>query len=459
MLLKIINNILDISKVESGKMEVERIPFNLKAIINLMTKSFEVASKDKKVLFFNKIDKNIPENVVGDVVKIEQILINLVNNSLKFTERGSVVLSVELKEKTEKRVKIGFNITDTGIGIPKEKINKVFESYTQVDAGVTRKYGGTGLGLTIVKSIVELLGGTITVESIEGKGTTFEVLIEFDIESFENDYSHKIAVIDKLPILNILVVEDNRINQEYIKVFLEYYSQKITIAENGEEGVSLFKQEEFDCVLMDENMPVMNGIEAAKLIREAEKTKGSKIKIIALTAEALEGTKDKFLDAGMDGYLTKPIDEAQLLYLLSTINPISSKYIKIDNGAEDSMEKELFEDDGIIDTKDLYHNFRFVPNDKFINMLEVFLSILPEKIEKLKETIYEKDIKKIEFELHSLKGTLGMFFAKKPFAFIIEMEKKTREGQCNLEYEFAIFEEMSERVLDRIKEIILELKG
>jgi signal transduction histidine kinase/ligand-binding sensor domain-containing protein/DNA-binding response OmpR family regulator len=457
LLLKIINNILDISKVESGKMEVEIIPFNIKSTINFMTKSFEVASKDKNVLFFSKIDNNIPDIISGDVVKIEQILINIVNNALKFTERGSVVLSVILKEKIEKKVKIVFNITDTGIGIPKNKIDKVFESYSQVDAGVTRKYGGTGLGLTIVKSMVELLGGEVIIKSEEGKGTTFEVTLDFDIENFEPEYSEKIAVIEKLPVLKILVVEDNKINQEYLKVFLEYYGQIITIAENGEEGVNLFKYGEYDCILMDENMPIMNGIEAAKIIRDIEKIKGKKIKIIALTAEAIDGTQDKFLDAGMDGYLTKPIDEPKLLYMLSTVIPSTLKYTKIDNGADKSMYKD--DSDGVIDEQNLYHNFRFVPNDKFINMLEVFLSILPEKIEQLKKVINEKDSSKIEFELHSLKGTLGMFFAKKPFAYILEMEKKVKENHGTIDYEIAIFEDMVERVIDRIKEIILELKG
>ena len=458
MLLKIINNILDISKVESGKMEVEEVAFNLRNVINLMAKSFEVASKNKDVLFFSQIDKEIPEMIGGDVVKLEQIIINLVNNSIKFTERGSIMLSAELKEKNRNKAKIIFKIIDTGIGIPGDKINKVFESYTQVDASVTRKYGGTGLGLTIVKSLVELLGGEIYLTSKEGKGTTFEVILEFTIEDFQPDYIKKIKLLEKLPILNILVVEDNKINQEYIKVFLEYYNQKVTIAENGEEGVEIFKKGEFDCVLMDENMPVMNGIEAAKIIRKIEKGRGTRANIIALTAEAIEGTKDKFLNAGMDDYLTKPIAEENLLYLLSKIKPFSSKYMTLEKEAEKKTEKTNTIKTELINKEELFNNFKIVPKDKFVNMLEMFLLIVPEKMEKIKIAVNNMDNKQVEFELHGLKGNLGMFFAKQAFDFVVEMENKIRNNQENIDYEFAIFEEMIKRVLEKIEEIAAELK-
>ena len=303
-LLTIINDILDISKIEAGKMNIEYINFHSEEIYNII-ELFEEKPKEKKIDFkVNFI--NIPEYLYSDIHRIKQIISNLLSNAIKFTpENKKIETKVEYKDN-----KLYVEIKDEGIGILKEKLNTIFNAFSQADSSTTRKYGGTGLGLTISYKLVKLLGGELKVESELDKGSRFYFEIPVKIgknlkNKIHNDYN------DINPNIKILIAEDNEANQMFMKVILQKLNINFDLANNGKEVVNLAKQNRYDLILMDINMPIMNGIEATEKIREF-----SNIPIIALTASALEGDKEKFLECGMNDYLSKPLDIQKLKHIL-----------------------------------------------------------------------------------------------------------------------------------------------
>ena len=318
-LLTIINDILDFSKLESGKMNVEKIEFNPKEEIEVIQNLFASSASKKDILLkFNK--ENLKWCIISDPTRIKQVIANLLSNAVKFTEKHKqIVLSVKYDEKKEE---LSVEVSDEGIGIEKEKLKTIFKAFTQADTSTTRKYGGTGLGLAISYKLIKLLGGELKVESEVGKGSRFY----FTIPAKKTKLIPKEEKKENKKILNekfdkyILVVEDNPANQMFIEVILEKMGIKFDIANDGVEAVEKFKQNRYDLILMDENMPNMNGIEATKKIRQIEKEEDLKhITIVALTANAIEGDREKFILAGMDYYLSKPIDIEKLKNILKNI--------------------------------------------------------------------------------------------------------------------------------------------
>jgi len=299
-----INEILEINKIDSTKVEVEHISFNLKELLfNIQGSLKELATANKN--YFNlEIDKEIPDSLIGDSTKVSQIILNLINNALKFTQNGNVNVIAKLFDKTEENATIYFEIVDTGIGIPEDKLQTVFESFSQGSVEVNRKYGGTGLGLTIVKKLIELLGGEIKLKSEVGKGSTFTFKLDFSIN---NEPMEKVEEVkpynDKqLKHKSILLIEDNKINQMITRKMLENKAIYCEIIDNGEDAVELLKVKHFDMILMDVHLPGINGTTATKQIREYDKT----TPIIALTAISLDENKDMLLAFGMNDVITKP---------------------------------------------------------------------------------------------------------------------------------------------------------
>nr|WP_294785910.1 ATP-binding protein [uncultured Flavobacterium sp.] len=300
-----INEILEINKIDSTKVEVETISFNLKELLfNIQSSLKELATANKN--YFNlEIDKSIPDSLIGDPTKLSQIILNLINNALKFTQNGHVSVIAKLYSQEDDSATIYFEIVDTGIGIPEDKLQSVFESFSQGSIEVNRKYGGTGLGLTIVKKLIELLGGEIKLKSEVGKGSTFTFKLNFKInhepleivEEIVKPYNDK-----KLINKSILLIEDNKINQMITRKMLENKNIICEIVDNGEDAVELLKIKRFDMVLMDVHLPGINGTTATKLIREFDKT----TPIIALTAISLDENRDMLLSFGMDDVITKP---------------------------------------------------------------------------------------------------------------------------------------------------------
>jgi signal transduction histidine kinase len=300
-----INEILEINKIDSSKSEIENISFNLKELLtNIQSSLKELATANKN--YFNlEVDETIPDFLIGDPTKLSQIILNLINNALKFTQNGHVNVIAKLYALEEENATVYFEIVDTGIGIPEDKLQTVFESFSQGSIEVNRKYGGTGLGLTIVKKLIELLGGEIKLKSEVGKGSTFTFKLNFNINKEQLkavEEPTKLYSDKQLQNKSILLIEDNKINQMITRKMLENKAIGCEIVDNGEEAVELLKVKRFDMVLMDVHLPGINGTTATKLIREFDKT----TPIIALTAISLDENREMLLSFGMNDVITKP---------------------------------------------------------------------------------------------------------------------------------------------------------
>jgi PAS domain S-box-containing protein len=315
-LVVLINDILDLAKVDSGKMTFEKIAFDLAECIHKTVLLFKIKLEEKKLKFNLNLDESIPNQIIGDGMRLRQIILNLLSNAIKFTDKGSISLDVKVLSQTKNKINIEFKITDTGIGIANEKLETIFNNFEQAHAETSANYGGTGLGLAIVKKLVENQGGTIVTKSEIGKGSTFSFTLNFDTNDLQHHLPKKtiknnmICQYDmELKNIKILVAEDVALNQLLIKVVLGSFNFEVDIAENGKIAIEKIKTNPYDLVLMDLHMPEMNGIEATKHIREEMKLQ---IPIIALTADVTQADIDKCLAVGMQDYISKPIDEAIL---------------------------------------------------------------------------------------------------------------------------------------------------
>ncbi|MDZ7720678.1 MAG: response regulator [Balneolaceae bacterium] len=321
-LLRVINDILDLSKIEAGKMKLEKVPFNIRETVHEVVQILSFTSNDKGLKINKSIDESIPTHLVGDPVRIRQVLMNFGGNAVKFTEEGSVSFQLEILESTGDSFKLKFSVTDTGPGISKQQQEDIFKTFTQGDTSTTRKYGGTGLGLSISKQLVDLMGGELSLESEPGEGSTFWFTVSLkkagnqtSEESIEQTDSN-ISYFNSDKKQKILIAEDNQINQIVARKILEKEGFEVDIAETGKEAVEAAQTGDYSFVFMDIQMPEMDGYEATRTIRKMEEESGEHIPIIALTASAMEKDREKCLNVGMDEYLPKPIEKEELLRVL-----------------------------------------------------------------------------------------------------------------------------------------------
>ncbi|KAA3614852.1 MAG: response regulator [Calditrichaeota bacterium] len=318
-LLALINDILDFSKIEAGKIEIESVDFNLERMLVSLKKSAEFLAIEKHIAMELSVDDRLPEAFVGDVVRLTQILNNLVINAVKFTNKGSVTIKVELVEEKKKAYLVKFSVIDTGIGIPKEKQKKIFQRFTQAFSETTRKFGGTGLGLTITKRLLEIQGSKIELKSEEGKGSNFFFILKLrkseNISDSRKESDNQTG--HNLKGLKVLLVEDNRINSLVAMRFLQKWEIEVETAENGEDAIGLVLEKKYDVVLMDLHMPVMDGFRATEIIRKHSNSDIATVPIIALTADALSDVREHVFKVGMDGYVTKPFDPENLFKILA----------------------------------------------------------------------------------------------------------------------------------------------
>ncbi len=329
-LLVIINDILDFSKIESGKIEFESINFDLFSKVQEIRKTFIFKAEEKGIGLKFQVDERISPFVIGDPFRLNQILLNLLSNAVKFTKEGTVSLIVDLVSEDEENVEIKFNIVDTGIGIPKDKLASVFESYTQAYTDITRRFGGTGLGLAITRQLVTMQNGQINIESEPGKGSTFSVTLQFQkgVADSQATVDEQIAeMLEKRDFdgMSVLLVEDNVMNQFVAHQVLELWNIKVDFANDGLEATDKLKVNDYALVLMDLQMPVMSGYEATAFIRDkTNKLRNPEIPIIALTADAFPETKKKVMEEGMNDFVTKPLEQNDLynkikLHALKTV--------------------------------------------------------------------------------------------------------------------------------------------
>ncbi len=324
-LLNIVNDILDISKIESGKMELMEENFDFRKMMVDVSGVVNGVAEEKCIHLTRQIDEEIPNTLYGDPTHLSQIILNLLSNAIKFTpHEGTVALQAGLKHRGDTKVTLEISVTDTGIGIPSEHQHKLFGSFEQTDSSITKKFGGTGLGLAISKRLVHMMGGTIGFESESGKGSTFTFTVQVGIGADDADLGIRDAETSatqntEFPGKCILVVEDNEINREIIQFVLEDANVSVQFAFDGAIAVDLFQQngDAYDLILMDIQMPNMDGYTATRMIRGSGLPSGAKIPIVAMTANALSEDMKKALDAGMNGYLTKPINPSEVFVTLN----------------------------------------------------------------------------------------------------------------------------------------------
>jgi len=310
-LIVLINDILDLAKVDAGKMIFEKTPFKIQTSISAMLHLFETKIQEKNLVLTKLYDTNIPEVVVGDPVRLHQIILNLVSNAVKFTSTGEITMSVLLLTEDDDKTEIEFAIKDTGIGIANNKLSNIFDDFQQATSGTSRVYGGTGLGLAIVKQLVESQGGTINVSSIPNKGSTFSFNLHFLKTTEEAPFDNELLELDsEIKNIKVLVVEDIALNQLLMKTLLDDFGFDRDIAGNGKIAIEKLRVKTYDIILMDLQMPEMNGFEATSYIRNEMH---SKIPIIALTADVTTVDLEKCTEVGMNDYIAKPVDE-RLLY-------------------------------------------------------------------------------------------------------------------------------------------------
>lgn len=566
-LLVIINDILDYSKIEAEKMEIEEIEFNIISIVEKTVNSFALAAQKKGMDLGVYLSPNIPSIVNGDPGRLRQILLNLIGNAVKFTKNGWVYIEVDIENKQEEILTLRFSVMDTGIGIAENKINSLFECFNQLDSSYSRKFGGTGLGLAISKKLIELMGGSIDVKSIYGKGSTFSFSIplklnskskfpllelknkthkhihvmvidtsdinklilkrtleylemkvttastleecldnlekdnyliifvdskifglggsdtraiekinsrgidvivmcpfgseeslgkQFDVEMYPiitrpikqealirviknvfhiektHEKKSREIVLDKSAVnpinadnlpeqnIHILLAEDNEINQKVALKMLKNKGWNVTLANNGKEAINIYTDGKFDIILMDINMPEIDGYEATRQIRKIEKPSCSHIPIIAVTAMAMKGEEEKCLEAGMDGYITKPISYDELYKVINTV----CKDTK-------SPDAALSNDNDMDETIDFKYFKQQFQNDKdlIIEVVESYLSISSNLLHELEDSIKDQDQQSIYFKAHTLKGAIAYFNFEKAYALILKIERLSSNGQ------------------------------
>lgn len=316
-LLTLINDLLDLSKIEAGKLNIEYADFELRQTLDEVVQEQVVKAREKNVTLELNIDDDVPDALVGDSLRLRQIVLNLIGNAIKFTPaEGRVSTHAAVVGRDGDRARVRFSVTDTGIGIPQDKIGALFARYTQADASTARKYGGTGLGLSICKSLVELMEGTIGVTSESGKGSVFSFELPFQVREIAAPDAKELAptgtVAPSVAGMRVLVAEDNEHNQLLIDLLLKKQGVETVLVNNGAEAIENLRQNSYDLIFMDLEMPVMGGLEAVAAIREEEKTSGRRALIVALSAHTPEEQRAPCIAAGMDDYLMKPFDVKSL---------------------------------------------------------------------------------------------------------------------------------------------------
>ena len=459
-LLSIINDVLDFSRIEQNKIEIEQVEFDLKSLISHLMDLLAGKASSRGIKLVFHLENSLPSAFIGDPVRLKQVLFNLIGNAIKFTKEGEVVLSVESCESgrsgLDEEMKLLFKVKDTGIGIPPENRDKIFDAFIQADVSVTRKYGGTGLGLAISSKLVGLMGGSIWVESEVGKGSTFYFTImakkaarrdsceEQGEPPEENEQmigfleGTKIREEEKIYSgqgLNILLAEDHPINQKLIVSLLGKKGHQVTLVNNGEEVMDILSREDFDVVLMDVQMPDMDGLEATRKTRDVSSdVKRHEIPIIALTARAMKEDKEKCIEAGMNDYIPKPLRREELFRALENIRSIKmAQEIEPSEKAQERVSSDKAIPSGI--HEDLVFDLKGVlertGGDEALlkEMIDIFLGMFLELSDSIAKSLEKRDAEEFRQSAHALKSAAGSIGANRVFRVVYELEQIGRENK------------------------------
>lgn len=454
-LLSIINDILDISKIEAGKMELENITFDLISTIETAVNTFLHSTREKGLELSMGIDSNIPRYVLGDQIKLRQVLVNIINNSIKFTDKGGINVEVCLSRQTNSEIEIMFSISDTGIGMTEYEMGRIFKPFSQADSSSTRRYGGTGLGLVICKSIVEMMKGEIRIITKKGEGTT----INFTIVLSKPDYLEVGAAItetegigtnveeksieafkadsDNGSHINILLVEDFEMNRKFFIRLLDKVELSCDVAVNGEEAVKACNEKKYDIIFMDCQMPVMDGYEATRRIRAQEAEKGRTI-IIAMTAYAMMGDANKCIEAGMDDYLSKP-------FSFEDLKGVIKKYSDIIK----SKKSSTGEINHFFEMLDLLVKESGFDRETSKELICDFCNHAKKLILEIEESTSINDFVRTGILLHQLKGSAGNLRLKEIEMYALQAEEAVRSSDAK---RLVTLIELTGRLIDDIIE-------
>lgn len=436
-LLALVNDILDLSKIEAGMMQLEEVRFSLHSLVSSVGAMFIEKIREKQLVFEVNIDKNVPDILQGDAVRLTQIIVNLLSNAVKFTEKGRITVSAHLLKTSKDDVEIKLCIADTGIGIAPDKQHTIFERFHQAEAETTRRFGGTGLGLAIVKQLVELQNGKLHIKSELHKGTEFIIQLCYKLPDMEQLFSEAMAA-DAEPVslqkIKALIAEDNVMNQHLIAHLMKSWSIDYTIVNNGEQAIQELNNDGYSIVLMDIQMPEMDGYTATEIIRNKLK---NDVPIIAMTAHAMAGEKEKCLRLGMNDYVSKPIKETVLYNIIARHAHHTNENF---NGHSHHL--------------NLNYLHQLSGNDKdFENqILQQFVVQVPEELAHLEDAIENKKFDQIRRIAHSMKSTIGYVGLSDELQPILNRMEKQAESENDL-YITEDFQSVQKKCTEVIKEI------
>lgn len=456
-LLVIINDILDLSKIEAGKVEFVESEINVAVIIRSVIELFEQKVKEKnlKIIFYH--DPTIPSGLLGDGARLSQILLNLIGNAVKFTEKGEIKVITHLLDVKGDYFNCLFEVEDTGIGIPKEKLVRIFERFTQADADTTRKYGGTGLGLTISRHLIELQGGTLMVKSEPGKGSVFSFKLKFKKVTDTNGIgiatpeSGMLNVPREVKPLRILLAEDTILNQNLILKVFQKTEHSVDIANNGVEAIEKVKLNNYDIILMDVQMPLLDGCQATEEIRKLKDPVKSKVPIVALTAFVSKSEEERYRKRGMDAYITKPFDKENLFQTI---------YKLTDSGYIDSNSKSIMDTGSNLFSLSFLEETSEGDTEFVIKMVNLILEEAPDRLNILKDAIQARDYAAIKTNAHKLKNIIipVQMERAKELATAIEENSRNAGNMQIIVSHFAELNEIINSVLEPLRNKVEVLK-
>ncbi|MBI2271155.1 MAG: response regulator [Bacteroidetes bacterium] len=457
-LLSIINDILDFSKIESGKITFEKHPFKLRKVIEGIIQTLHFTVNSKSIILNYSISDNVPPVIIGDIVRLRQILLNLCSNSIKFTEQGTVSIDVQLKEQRDNDYTLLFTVTDTGIGIPADKLPTIFESFVQASGDTTRKYGGTGLGLTITKQLIELQGGCISVKSKINEGSQFSFTITFtkgEEDQLELGENEKEFAFTGLEGINVLLAEDNPMNQILAKKIFNKWNLKYDIAENGKIAIEKLAQTDYDIILMDMHMPEMDGYETVKYIRKQLSPPKSLIPIIAVTANAIIGEEEKCLATGMNDYISKPLNNKKLYQKMLKLlrkDPVSEPQ-QVTLELEPKINTESVKCVDLTYLKQIAEGSR----EFMIEMINSFIADTPKTLSDMDSAFAGKRWPELKIIAHTMKSSVD-FMGIHSIREVVRNIEKFAEKRTNLESLPDLIETTKFTCIKALEELKVEIK-
>ncbi|MGK7392696.1 MAG: PAS domain S-box protein [Candidatus Cyclobacteriaceae bacterium M2_1C_046] len=466
-LLVIINDILDYSKIKEGKLEIEKIAFDINEVLQSAHKMLEMKADDKGLIFHTS-PVRIKSPLIGDPYRLNQILLNLVNNAIKFTEEGSITISGKVVKETKEETTIEFYIEDTGIGIAKENQEKIFEEFSQASSYTTRKFGGTGLGLNISKNLIDIQNGQLWVESQVGVGSKFSFSLPFkkaDIVDPSIDQENDNIDFNCLKKVNVLLAEDNQVNIIIAETYMARWGFTIDVATNGREAVAMAEKNSYDIILMDIQMPALSGADATKLIRKFKDEKKAGVPIIALTANVFKQDIKNYLESGMNDYLSKPFTEKELFLKIAkqfSINPRQSDVIHAQDQEIVVSDETTIEAAVIFKSTlqecNLSYLISLTDGDRIFmkEMINLFLAQASEELEIISKSIENNDLDQVKKYAHKLKSSTGMVGANRMSELLREMENM-QQNKKDCKQLFIQIKANYDQVMDELDHILLEI--